>query len=96
MGYREQRAEEVRKERCEPLGLHPLHDPLGDDHHTDTPFLEEDKRVGEALAYFLGTLFADVEGEHSRYWYHQRTSIDEWSRVARALRVHGLRITNRT
>lgn len=82
-------------EKCRALGLSPLRDPMGDDHHTDAFFSAEDKAVGDALAYFLGTLFADVDGEHSRYWYHVRTSIDEWSRVARALRIHGLAICNK-
>lgn len=76
------------------LGLHPLHDPLGYGHHTDIPFVEEDKQIGDALAYFLGSLFADVEGEDSRYWYYERTSVNEWSRVVRALRVHGLAIVD--
>lgn len=78
--------------KCEALGLHPLRHPMGDDHHVDAPFSAEDLALGEALAYFLGTLFSDVEGEHSRYWHHERTSTDEWRRVARALRIHGLEI----
>lgn len=81
--------------QCDSLGLHPLYDPMGDEHHTDAPFSDEDKKLGDALAYFLGTLFADVQGEHSRYWYYDRTSVDEWSRVARALRIHGLRFADR-
>lgn len=80
--------------KCYALGLSPDPCPMGDDHHTDAPFSEEDKKLGDALAYFLGTLFADVDDEHSKYWDHERTSIDEWSRVARALRIHGLAITN--
>jgi hypothetical protein len=78
-------------EKCRSLGLRPLPNA---DHHTDAQFLESDRQIGEALAYFLGTLFADVDGKNSRYWYHERTSVDEWMRVARALRMHGLTITN--
>lgn len=80
--------------RCAAIGLHPLYEPLGEDHHTDRPFTAQDREVGDALAHFLGTLFADVDGEGSRYWYHERTSVDEWSRVARALRIHGLKIAD--
>lgn len=80
-------------EKCAGLGLHPAHDPMGDDHHTDAPFTTEDERIGDALAWFLGTLFADVDS--FTYWYKKRTSVDEWKRVARALRVHGLMISDR-
>jgi hypothetical protein len=74
--------------------LSPKKAPMGADHHTDAPLTDEDVRIGGLLAYDLGTLFADVEGKNSRYWYHERTSIDEWSRVARALRIHGLMVVN--
>lgn len=80
--------------KCATLGLRPRHRPMGDDHHTDAPFSDDDKQIGDALAYFLGTLFADIDGKDSRYWYYERTSADEWSRVARALRIHGLAIAN--
>lgn len=79
-------------QKCEVLGLRPINEPMGEDHHTDAPFSESDRQIGDALAYFLGTLFADVDGKDSTYWYSVRTSIDEWSRVARALRIHGLKI----
>lgn len=78
-------------EKCEALGLHPKSDPMGDDHHTDAPMLERDKAIGDALAYFLGGLFVDTD---ERYFYHEMTSIDVWSRVARALRIHGLAISD--
>jgi hypothetical protein len=81
--------------RCRQLGLHPADHPLGDSHHTEVPYSNEDKEIGNALAYFLGTLFSDVDGKDSRYWYYERTSVDEWTRVARALRVHGLSIADR-
>ena len=78
----------------EALTLHPLDHPMGDGHHTDAPYTDIDRAIGDHLAFYMGTLFSDVDGEHSRYWYHERTSVDEWSRVARALRIHGLRIVN--
>lgn len=82
--------------------LNPIHRPMGNSHHTDAPFTEDDKATGHELAYSLGTLFADVQCQgdgkggvvHSRYWYYERTSVDEWSRVVRALRIHGLKIVN--
>lgn len=94
MTRRENEYDAEARARCDALGVRPLAWPLGDGHHCDVPFSEEDKRVGQALAYFLGTLFSDVDGEGSPYWYYQRTSRDEWSRVARALRIHGLKISN--
>lgn len=78
--------------KCARFGLHPTNDPLGELHHTDLLFSEEDVQIGEALAWFLGTLFADID-EH--FFYHKLTSNNEWARVARALRVHGLAIKDR-
>lgn len=80
--------------KCEELGLHPIPEPTGEMHHTEFPFTDEDKRIGDALSYFLGTLFADHQAENDRYWHYEKTSIDEWSRVARALRYHGLMIVD--
>jgi hypothetical protein len=80
-------------ERCAALGLHPKPFPLADYHHTDMPFSNDDEKIGDALAYFLGTMYSDVSHDMD-YWYHRRTSIDEWRRVARALRIHGLRIAD--
>lgn len=75
------------------LGLHPLRSPLGDvEHHTDVPLTAEDIAIGGALAWFMGTMYSDV-GE--RYFYYERTSVDEWARVARALRIHGLKISDK-
>jgi hypothetical protein len=74
--------------------INPLDHPLGDGHHTEMPFTQEDRAIGDRLAHFLGTLFADVGGKNSRYWYYERTSVDEWSRVVRALRIHGLCIVD--
>jgi hypothetical protein len=81
--------------RCREHGLHPLRNPLVVSHHTDVPFSDEDKSIGNALAYFLGTLFADVDQKGSRYFYYEMTSVDQWRRVARALRIHGLAIVDR-
>lgn len=82
--------------KCHDLQLHPLCRPRGDNHHTDAAFADEDERIGDAIAYFLGGLFVDVECEDSRYWYNEMTSVDVWRRVARALRIHGLAIADRT
>ena len=70
--------------RLEDFGLRerPLHDPLGDGHHTDMPFTEEDKRLGDDLAWFMGTMD----------WLE--SSVEQWRRVVRALRVHGIRLVN--
>lgn len=88
--------------KCHSLGLHPAFAPMGEDHHTDTPLSDEDKRVGDALAYFLGGLFVDKEDimdpnrpHKESYFYNEMTSVDAWSRVARALRIHGLKIADR-
>lgn len=77
--------------------LRPIEEPMGDDHHTDAAFTSEDEEVAE-LAFWLGGIFVDVE-EHDpekplkeSYWYRVMTSHDQWKRIARALRVHGLKI----
>lgn len=80
--------------------LHPIEDATGSMHHTDYPFIEEDQEIAE-LAFWLGGIFIDKEGTNPdtplklSYWYKEMSSIDIWRRVARALRMHGLRITNR-
>jgi hypothetical protein len=79
--------------KCAALGLHPKPCPLGDGHHTEVPFSADDEKIGDALAYFLGTMYSDVDDDDD-YWYRKRTSVDEWRRVARALRIHGLRIAD--
>ena len=82
-------------------GLSPIDDPLGDNHHTDAPFTQDDMEIGE-LAYWLGGIFVDKEGMdpdrpyRDSYFYKEMTSVDVWARVARALRIHGLKIVNRT
>lgn len=79
--------------KCHAIGLDPAFAPMGEDHHTDAPFSDEDKEIGEAIAYFLGGLFIDVEYDPD-YFYRKMTSEDAWTRVARALRVHGLKIAS--
>lgn len=80
--------------------LRPVEDATGSMHHTDFPFTDEDQEIAE-LAYWLGGIFTDKEGTDPdtklrfTYWYSEMSSIDIWRRVARALRMNGLRITNR-
>lgn len=90
--------------RCAALGI-PLEPyPLGSEgHHTDLLPTKEDMEIGSALAFFLGGLFVDVDQSLSAdrplresYFYRNMTSIDVWTRVARALRIHNLKITERT
>lgn|GEM_PF-4944501 len=79
--------------------LRPIEDPMGDDHHTDAPFTREDEEIAE-LAYWLGGLFVDKQNYRpsdligATYYYQEMTSLDVWRRVARALRLHGLKIVN--
>ena len=83
------------------LGLHPIPEPCGDLHHTDEPITAEDAALGGSIAFFLGGLFCDLEDDMfedsarlAKYFTCDMTSVDIWSRVARALRVHGLCITD--
>lgn len=92
MGWHDKYVREAQA-KCEVFGLHPKHDPMGDDHHTDAPFSSEDREIGDALAWFLGGLFIDVE-DRPNYMHQEMTSVDVWTRVARALRVHGLCIAD--
>jgi hypothetical protein len=84
--------EEIALDKCAKFGLHPVPD-RSDGHHTDLPFSEEDKQIGEAVAWFLGGLFVDVQ-DNPHYMNEVMTSVDAWSRVARALRHHGLQIAD--
>ena len=82
----------------ESRGLHPI-ESLDWRHHTETEFTKEDEEVAE-LAYWLGGLFIDKEDYDSStplgdtYWYKEMNSVDVWKRVARALRIHGLKIVD--
>jgi hypothetical protein len=86
--------------KCNEFGLHPIPEPIGDDHHTDAPMTVADQEIGDALAYFLGGLFIDkqeinCETPHKdTYYYNEMTSADVWGRVVRALRIHGLQISD--
>ena len=93
------RAEIEARQAMTKLGLRPIENPMGDDHHTDAEFTPGDHEVAE-LAYWLGGLFIDKECYDPQtplkdtYWYNEMSSLDVWARVARALRLHGLKIVN--
>jgi hypothetical protein len=78
---------------------HPLH--KDGQHHTEIGVEPEDMMIGSALAHELGGLFIDKEEDidadrphRESYFYREMTSVDVWTRVARALRFHGLKIIN--
>jgi len=71
---------------CEDVGIYPAPHPLGDSHHSDEPLSLEDKQIGDAIAYFMGDLFIDSK---------TMSPVEMWSRVARALRIHELKISQR-
>lgn len=79
--------------------LNPIKNPNGDQHHTEIGIEPADVRLGNALARVLGGLFVDKENDPDRphkesYFHREMTSRDIWTRVARALRFHGLEIIN--
>lgn len=88
--------------RCERLGFRPLHRPRGEGHHTELSPTGDDVERGSALAYFLGKNYSDVSThsgdratavrEYGEFFYSKSTAIDEWTRICRALRTHGLKI----
>ena len=82
---------------CRYLHFTPAHEPTGDTHHTEIPLTGQDRAVADRLAHSMGTLQDDFHDADSlwQWWYRERTSVDEWARVARALRIHGLMIVNR-
>lgn len=76
--------------------LHPIQDPLGDGHHTEADFTRSDEIIADKLAWYMGTLephFNSAE-ELWKWWHTERTSVVEWQRVVRALRIHGLEIVD--
>lgn len=95
MDMREQKQADVLEILAE-HGLHPIVDPMGDDHHTDAPLTCVDRVLGDKLAYFLGGIFCDVSHLGQEYFYRRMTSVDVWQRVVRALRIHGLKIVDRS
>jgi len=52
-------------------------------HYTDLPFEEADKALGDHLAETIGDTFIDME---------DLTPVEQWTWIAKALRVHGLKI----
>lgn len=56
--------------------------PRGDLHHSEVALTEEDKALGDDLAYAMGDLWID----------ENMAPVWQWARVARALRFHGLKI----
>jgi hypothetical protein len=77
----------------------PLDCPLGECHHCDVPLTPEDVALGSHLAKSMGTLYGDVgelsrnkKAAYGRFFYYISTPRNEWARVARALRIHGLAI----
>ncbi len=74
-------------EKCAMYGFHPsVRLFMSHDHHTDMPIEKEDMDKADALAYFLGSNLVDVEDTG------KLSSVDEWSRIFRALRLTGLKI----
>ena len=49
----------------------------------------EDGQKSKALAHRMGSMFSDVSDE---YFSSEVTPVDEWTRVVRILRTHGLEI----
>jgi hypothetical protein len=79
------RNEEDAANACAAFGFHPGVLP-GDTHHSDEKLTDEDRAMGDAIAWFLGTTWIDC---------NVMAPVEEWSRIARALRMHGLKITDR-
>ena len=59
--------------------------PIGPDmHFTEVTTSMQDKLAGDALAYVIGDLFID---------FNDLAPTEQWTRVAKALRVHGFKIS---
>jgi hypothetical protein len=56
---------------------------LGDQHFSDFPTTREDERLGDQISYVIGDTFLN---------FMETTPKDQWVHIAKALRVHGLRI----
>lgn len=65
--------------------IKPLRWPGGQMHHTDAQKTQADREIGNKLAFYMGDLFIDS---------HTDAPVEQWQRVARALRIHGLKIVN--
>jgi hypothetical protein len=83
------------REAHKKLGLNPYDDPLGSAHHTGEDFTPEDNEIAHLLGCFLGDFLVDITEDGDYSGIGKLSSIDLWSRVARALRIHGLTICNR-
>ena len=92
MGYSASELKKAR-DRYEPTGIHPINSPLCSGHHTEVPFSDDDKMLGDVLGWYMGGLFIDVEDD-PQFMDKRMTSQDTWTRVARALRIHGLRLVD--
>jgi hypothetical protein len=91
MSYSKQYLEEARK-RFADTGIHPAH--RGESrHNTEFPLTTSDNNMGEVLGWYMGNIFSDVRSD-SDFMYRRMTSLDTWARVARALRLHGLKIVD--
>lgn len=81
------------------ISIQPIKNPNGDQHHTEIEFQPGDVVVGSTLAHDLGGLFIDKRSNPDRphresYYWNEMSSFDVWTRVARALRFHGLTVVN--
>lgn len=73
----------------------PIDKPNGDQHHTEIPFTAEDKKQGDGMAWAMGTVFRDAYGDYQDCLGCPNcgiSSVDQWTRISRALRFHGLKI----
>lgn len=52
-------------------------------HHSDFHITEEDKMVGDALAYIMGDTFIN---------FQHKSPVWQWSVIAKALRIHGVKL----
>jgi hypothetical protein len=86
MGWYEESQQRELERIKSVCGLSPIPNPMGDDHHTDADFTAEDLAIGQ-IAYFLGKIIDADEAP-------RMSSRDYWCRIARALRIHGLKIVN--
>lgn len=75
--------------KSNPIGdaIEPFDSPPGDMFHTDVPFTPADEALGDKLAWYMGDLFIDSMKD---------APVEQWRRVARALRIHGLKIVNQS
>lgn len=80
----EQMIEQQAVNRASQLGLHPLRSPLDDSHHSDVLPTQDDLKIGDAVAWFLGDTFLDVK----------EAPVIQWTQIVKALRIHGLKIVD--